>query len=46
MKSTKEGAMLHLDPLLWGDCEIGDCTAAVVRQRPANNRNGVYCAVC
>jgi hypothetical protein len=29
--------MWHLDLLLGGDCEIVDCTAAVVRQRPANN---------
>jgi hypothetical protein len=29
----------HVDPLLGGDREIGDCIAAVARQRPSNNNN-------
>jgi hypothetical protein len=31
-----EGAMSHVDPLLSGDREIGDCTAVTARQRPAS----------
>jgi hypothetical protein len=30
----------HVDPLLGGDGEIGDCTAAVARHRPASNNKG------
>jgi hypothetical protein len=40
--SLKEGAMQHVDPLLGGDREIGDCTAAVAWQRPTNNRKMVF----
>jgi hypothetical protein len=29
----------HVDPLLDGGREIGDCTMAVAKQRPANNNN-------
>jgi hypothetical protein len=32
----------HTEPLLGGDREIGDFTAAVARQRPANNRGMVF----
>jgi hypothetical protein len=36
----------HEEPLLGGDRETDDCTAAVARQRPANkNGNGIFCAV-
>jgi hypothetical protein len=31
----------HADLLLGGDREIGDCTEAVVRQRPRNNNEGM-----
>jgi hypothetical protein len=31
----------HVDPLLGGEREIGDCTAAVARKRSANNNRGV-----
>jgi hypothetical protein len=34
----------HVDPLLGGDREIGDCAAAVARQSPANNRGMVISA--
>jgi hypothetical protein len=57
MNSLKEGAMWHVDPLLGGDREIGDYTAAIARQWPVNNnnvpcqwlrmqqRNSVFCVV-
>jgi hypothetical protein len=32
----------HVDPLLGGDGEIGNCIAAVTRQRPENNREMVF----
>jgi hypothetical protein len=32
----------HVYPLLHGDREIGDCMAAVARQRPADNRSMVF----
>jgi hypothetical protein len=31
----------HVDTLLGGDREIGDCIAAVARQRPANNNREI-----
>jgi hypothetical protein len=42
--SINERAMWLVDPLLGGDRDIGDCTAAVVRQRPANNKGMVFSA--
>jgi hypothetical protein len=39
--SLKEGAVWHGDLLLGGDREIDDCTMAVARQRPTNNRGMV-----
>jgi hypothetical protein len=36
--------MWHVDPLLAGDHEIGDCTAATVRQQQTNNRGMVFSA--
>jgi hypothetical protein len=35
----------HVDPLLGGDREVGDCTAAVARQRPANSNKGTVFSV-
>jgi hypothetical protein len=32
----------HADPLVGGDREIGDCTAAVARQWSANNRGMLF----
>jgi hypothetical protein len=32
----------HADPLLDSVCEIGDCTATVTKQRPANNRRMAF----
>lgn len=29
--------LMHVDPLLGGDREIGDCTEVVARQQPTNN---------
>jgi hypothetical protein len=37
----KREALWHLDPLLGGVREIGDCTAAIARQRPANKNRGM-----
>jgi hypothetical protein len=34
----------HVDPLLGVDREIGDCTAAVARQRPADNTEMIFSA--
>jgi hypothetical protein len=34
----------HVDPLLGGDNEIGDCTAIVAMKRPASNREMVFSA--
>jgi hypothetical protein len=37
----------HVDPLLRGDCKIGDCTAATARHQPAtNNRGTVFSVWC
>jgi hypothetical protein len=35
----------HIDPLLGGNREIGDFTAAVARQRPANNNRVIVFSV-
>jgi hypothetical protein len=35
----------HADPLLGGDGDIGECTAVVARQRPANNRVIMFSAL-
>jgi hypothetical protein len=40
-RSLIEGAVWLMDPLLGGDRPISDCTAVVVRQRPANNNRGI-----
>jgi hypothetical protein len=37
--------MWNVDPLLGGDGEIGDCTAAVARQQPANNNRELVFSV-
>jgi hypothetical protein len=41
MNSLKEGSAWHVDLLLGGNHEIGDCTVAVARQRPANSNRGM-----
>jgi hypothetical protein len=41
LRSSLSGCR-YLDSLLGADHEIGDCTAAVARQRPANNRGMVF----
>jgi hypothetical protein len=43
LKSTIS-ILWHVDPLLGTDREISDCTAAVARQRSANNRGMVFSA--
>jgi hypothetical protein len=37
----KYGAMWHVDPLLDSDSEMDEYTAAVARQRSANNNRGM-----
>jgi hypothetical protein len=36
---------LRREQLLGGNCEIGDCTAAVARQWPTNNNRGMVFSV-
>lgn len=45
LETTKWNIFWHVDPLLGGDHKTGHCTAAVARQRPANNSGGMVFSV-